>query len=64
MTSIVPPVAGRRWRPSLAPHGETLAAVALLALLTYLFLWRLWAANPADRTTFPEKSDTTRGTLA
>ena len=64
MTSIVHPVADRRWRPSLTQQWETLAALALLALLTYRFLWRLLAANPADRATFPEKSDTTRGTPA
>ncbi len=36
-----------------------LAGLCVLALLTYLFLWRLWAAAPQDRATFPEKSDTT-----
>ncbi|MCC7362544.1 MAG: hypothetical protein IT317_23890 [Anaerolineales bacterium] len=30
-----------------------LFALALLAALTYLFLWRLWAAAPEDRATFP-----------
>lgn len=29
----------------------------LIALLTYLFLWRLWAAAPEDRAYLPEKSD-------
>lgn len=36
-----------------------LAGLCILALLTYLFLWRLWAAEPQERATFPEKSDTT-----
>ena len=53
--------AGRGWRFSLAPHRGTLAALAVLALLTYLFLWRLWAPNPQDKATFPEKSDLTEG---
>ncbi len=32
---------------------KTVFALALLAALTYLFLWRLWAAAPADRAAFP-----------
>ncbi len=32
---------------------QTLLALALLAALTYLFLWRLWAAAPAERAVFP-----------
>ena len=51
----------RGWRSSLAQHQGTLLALALLALLTYLFSWRLWAPNPQDRATFPEKSDLTEG---
>lgn len=31
--------------------------LALIASLTYLFLWRLWAALPEDRAYLPEKSD-------
>jgi len=52
---------GRGWRSLLARHQGSLAALAVLALLTYLFLWRLWATNPQDRATFPEKSDLTQG---
>lgn len=51
--------AGRRWRSLLAQHWRTAAALALLAALSYLFLWRLWAPNPQDKATFPEKSDLT-----
>src|SRR5258708_36716628 len=54
-------MAGRAWRSSLARHRGTMAALAVLALLTYLFLWRLWAPNPQDKATFPEKSDLTEG---
>src|SRR5258708_18883874 len=54
-------MAGRAWRSSLARHRGTMAALAVLALLTYLFLWRLWAPNPLDKATFPEKSDLTEG---
>ena len=31
--------------------------ILIIAALTYLFLWRLWAAAPEDRTFLPEKSD-------
>ena len=55
------PVAGHRWPSWLAQHLGSLAALALLAALTYLFLWRLWATNIQDRATFPEKSDLTEG---
>ena len=53
--------AGRHWRSALVQHRRTPAALALLAALTYLFLWRLWAAIPQDRATFPEKSDLSEG---
>src|SRR5258706_11394042 len=62
MAVAIPPVAGRRWRSWLGHYPaalSTLAALALLAALTYVFLWRMWAASPQDRASFPEKSDTT-----
>jgi hypothetical protein len=61
MTLAHAPQAGRGWRFSLAPQRASLGALALLAVLTYLFLWRLWAPNPQDKATFPEKSDLTEG---
>lgn len=33
------------------------ASLILIALLTYLFFWRLWAAAPEDRAYLPAKSD-------
>ncbi len=40
-----------------SPRFQTALCLALIAGLTYLFLWRLWAAAPADRAYLPEKSD-------
>jgi hypothetical protein len=39
------------------PVVQIVLCLALIALLTYLFLWRLWAAAPEDRAYLPEKSD-------
>src|SRR5262245_40319202 len=64
MAFATQPMAGRRWRFPLAPLRAVITApgaLALVAILTYLFLWRLWASNPQDRATFPEKSDLTEG---
>jgi hypothetical protein len=61
MASATRLLASRRWRSAFAQHQGTLVALGVLALLTYLFLWRLWATNPQDRATFPEKSDLTEG---
>ena len=36
---------------------QNLFCLALIAGLTYVFLWRLWAAAPQDRHYLPEKSD-------
>ncbi len=40
-----------------APWVQAILYLLLIALLTYLFLWRLWAAAPEDRAYLPEKSD-------
>lgn len=40
-----------------SPYFQVAFYLALIALLTYLFLWRLWAAAPEDRAFLPEKSD-------
>lgn len=39
------------------PWVQVLLCLLLIAGLTYLFLWRLWAAAPEDRAYLPEKSD-------
>ena len=36
---------------------QSALCLVLIAGLTYLFLWRLWAAAPDDRAYLPEKSD-------
>ncbi len=43
----------------IAQHQTTriILYIALIAVLTYLFLWRLWAFAPEDRAFLPEKSD-------
>jgi hypothetical protein len=45
----------KRWISS--PRLQSAVCLALIAGLTYLFLWRLWAAAPEDRAYLPEKSD-------
>ena len=39
------------------PAVQVVLYLLLIAVLTYLFLWRLWAAAPEDRAYLPEKSD-------
>jgi hypothetical protein len=39
------------------PSIKVILYLFLIAGLTYLFLWRLWAAAPEDRAYLPEKSD-------
>ena len=39
------------------PAVQVCLYLLLIAGLTYLFLWRLWAAAPEDRAYLPEKSD-------
>jgi len=39
------------------PWVQVILYLLLIAGLTYLFLWRLWAAAPEDRAYLPEKSD-------
>lgn len=39
------------------PWFQVGLCLLLIAGLTYLFLWRLWAAAPEDRAYLPEKSD-------
>ncbi|VAW31907.1 hypothetical protein MNBD_CHLOROFLEXI01-3433 [hydrothermal vent metagenome] len=39
------------------PWIQVILTLILIATLTYLFLWRLWAAAPEDRAYLPEKSD-------
>ena len=39
------------------PWVQVGLCLILIAGLTYLFLWRLWAAAPEDRAYLPEKSD-------
>jgi hypothetical protein len=40
-----------------SPWFQCVLCLALIACLTYLFLWRLWASAPEDRAYLPEKSD-------
>ncbi|MAU00944.1 MAG: hypothetical protein CL608_27680 [Anaerolineaceae bacterium] len=40
-----------------SPWVQVTLYLLLIAALTYLFLWRLWAAAPEDRAYLPEKSD-------
>ncbi len=40
-----------------SPWVQVALHLVLIAALTYLFLWRLWAAAPEDRAYLPEKSD-------
>lgn len=40
-----------------SPKVQIALNLLVIALLTYLFLWRLFAAAPADRAFLPEKSD-------
>lgn len=39
------------------PWFQVSLCLVLIGLLTYLFLWRLWAAAPEDRAYLPQKSD-------
>lgn len=40
-----------------SPWVQVAFHLLLIAALTYLFLWRLWAVAPEDRAYLPEKSD-------
>ena len=39
------------------PAVQITLYILLIGLLTYLFLWRLWAAAPEDRAYLPQRSD-------
>lgn len=50
----------RRWAIVMYQPREVMVGLFLLALLTYLFMWRFWASVPEDRAVFPHPSDLTQ----